>query len=298
LTALLFVAALIIIPISVTSQDVQDRFKAGPYVDDLVFEMLYSFDAQVPALQNDNIDILGDYLNLEQYFALESSENIETVSTLRNGYGYVTINTAKYPLNITAFRRAIAFALDKERISEEAFMNLSEPLDSCIPKINPFSIEGELLEDYYTSDITTAQQLLTDAGFNDTDSDGDIEAPDGSEISIEVYIPDFIAFGIPDGVGLIFETALQELHINYTRQTDDWITNIYNRRKAVFLILMQTGWLMTSGLRTQMSLSRTMLTSETRHSILCANNYSIQLSGHRSLMQLERCRGSSHMSVQ
>ncbi|MHA2164002.1 MAG: ABC transporter substrate-binding protein, partial [Candidatus Thorarchaeota archaeon] len=160
LIALLFVAALTLIPLSVASQSVQDSFKAGPFVDDLVFEMLYSFDAQVPALQNDNIDILGDYLNLEQYFALESSENIETVTTLRNGYGYVTINTAKYPLNITAFLRAIAFALDKERISEEAFMNLSEPLDSCIPKINPFSIEGELLEDYYISDITTAQQLL------------------------------------------------------------------------------------------------------------------------------------------
>ncbi|MHA2350990.1 MAG: ABC transporter substrate-binding protein [Candidatus Thorarchaeota archaeon] len=229
LTVLLFVAALTIIPISVTSQSVQDRFKAGPFVDNLVFNVFYSYDAQVLALQNDDIDIIDDYLNLEQYFALESSENIETVSALKNGYGYVMFNTAKYPLNITALRRAIAFALDKERISEEAFMNLSEPLDSCVPKINPFSIEGELLDSYYTSDIVTAQQLLTDAGFNDTDSDGDIEAPDGSEILLELFLPDSSTFDIPDGVGLIFETALQDLHINYTRQTDDWIANIYNR---------------------------------------------------------------------
>jgi ABC-type transport system substrate-binding protein len=208
---------------------VQDRFKVGPYVDNLVFNVISSDDALVRALQNDDIDIIGDNLDLEQYLALESSEDIETVSTLRNGYGYVLINTAKYPLNITALRRAIAFALDKERISQEAFMNLSEPLDSCVPKVNPFSVEDQLIDSYYTSDIATAQQLLIDAGFNDTDSDGDIEAPDGSEILLELFLPDSHTSTIPGGVGLIFEDALQDLHINYTRQTDDWIADIYNR---------------------------------------------------------------------
>ncbi|MHA2135775.1 MAG: ABC transporter substrate-binding protein [Candidatus Thorarchaeota archaeon] len=225
---LCLVVILVIVPsVSVLSSGVQIGEEIGPNVDGLIFRVLSHDVSQVLALQNDEIDMIAEYLDVELYSALSSSEDFDITQTLRNGYGYVTLNTAKYPLNITAFRRAIAFAVDKERISEYAFMNLSEPLDSCVPRINPFSAENELVDRFYTPDITKAKQLLADAGFNDTDSDGYIEAPDGSEIFLEVFIPD--SSGIPDGVGEVFETALQELDIDYVRETDDWITDIYRR---------------------------------------------------------------------
>jgi peptide/nickel transport system substrate-binding protein len=225
---LFLIAILVIVPsVSVLSSGVQIGEKIGPNVDGLVFRVLNHDVSQVLALQNDEIDMIAEYLDVELYSALSSSEDIDITQTLRNGYGCVTLNTAKYPLNITAFRRAIAFAVDKVGISEYAFMNLSEPLDSCVPRINPFSAENELVDRFYTPDLTKAKQLLADAGFNDTDSDGYIEAPDGSEIFLEVFIPD--TGDIPDGVGEVFETALQELDINYVRETDDWITDIYRR---------------------------------------------------------------------
>jgi peptide/nickel transport system substrate-binding protein len=228
--ALFLIGILIIVPsVSVLSSGIQNGEGIGPNVDGLVFTVISHDATQVLALQNDEIDMIAEYLDAEQYSALSTSEDIAIAQTLGNGYGLVTINTAKYPLNITAFRRAIAFAVDKERISQYAFMNLSEPLDSCVPRINPFSAEDVLADRFYASDLTKARQLLADAGFNDTDSDGYIEAPNGSEILLEVFIPDSSTSGIPDGVGEVFEDALQELDINYERETDDWITPIYSR---------------------------------------------------------------------
>ncbi len=229
----LFIITLILSPYSITmladAQDVGVEQKTGPFVDSIVFHVITSVDQQILALQDNDIDIIGQFLSGEQSSVLEASENIEIAQTLQNGYGYVAINTAKYPLNITAFRRAIAFALDKEKISEDALLNYSIPLDSCIPRINPFSAEDQLADCYYISDMTTAQQLLADAGFSDIDSDGVTEAPDGSDFCVELFIPDTFLDGNPNSVGEVFETALQNLHINYTRETDDWLCGIYNR---------------------------------------------------------------------
>ncbi|TFG10171.1 hypothetical protein EU538_02760 [Candidatus Thorarchaeota archaeon] len=156
----------------------------GPYVDRLVYNIIEGDDQQILALQNDEIDLIGEDISPYSLGTLQESENIEIASSLRNGYGYVVINTAKYPFNITAFRRALAFAIDKEAISRDVWNGHSVPLDSCIPQINPFSIEGQLSYNYYENDSVYGNQLLDQAGFFDIDEDGFREAPDGSDFSV------------------------------------------------------------------------------------------------------------------
>ena len=119
-------------------------FKNGPYVDKVVYKVVEGEDQRILAIQNDEIDMIGEMIDPTHLATLEADEDIEIAPTLRNGYGYISINTAKYPLNITAFRRALAFALDKQAISDDAWDGLSQPLDSCVPVINPFSCEGKL----------------------------------------------------------------------------------------------------------------------------------------------------------
>ncbi|TFF93011.1 hypothetical protein EU546_06780, partial [Candidatus Thorarchaeota archaeon] len=156
----------------------------GPYVDRLVYKFIEGNDAQILALQNDEIDLIGEDISPFYLPTLQESENIGIDSSLRNGYGYVVINTAKYPFNITAFRRALGFAIDKEAISQDAWSGQSIPLDSCIPQINPFSIEGQLSYNYYENDSVYGNHLLDQAGFFDIDEDGFREAPDGSDLYV------------------------------------------------------------------------------------------------------------------
>ena len=154
LQSTLFINAQIIVP---------GTFKSGPYVDKIVFKVITQDDQQVLALLDDEIDLIGDFVNpiyLQTYF-----EPIDISYTPRNGYGYTIINCDRYPLNITDFRRAVAFAVDKYQISDVVWEGLSEPHDSFVPKINPFSIEGQLDYSYYASDIEYANYLLDRAGF-------------------------------------------------------------------------------------------------------------------------------------
>ena len=143
-----------------------DGTKNGAYVEKLVYNVIEGDDQQVLALQNNEIDLIGDMVDPTHLPTLEAAANVEVANVLRNGYGYVVINTAKNPFNYTSFRRALAFALDKQAISDDAWDGLSEPQDSCVPKVNPFSCEGLLPYTYYEANVILGNSMLDDAGFD------------------------------------------------------------------------------------------------------------------------------------
>ncbi len=186
--------------------------KSGPFIDKIIFRVITGSDEQVLALLNNEIDAIGDSVSPTCLPDLMEAEDIEVTETLMNSYGYVAINTARYPFNITGFRRAVAFAVDKERISREVWDGLSVPLDSVIPRANPFSIEGNLPYTYYEANVPLGNQLLDGMGFLDTDSDGFREAPDGSDF--DVVVGTTISASIFEEVRQVFLEGLQGLHLN------------------------------------------------------------------------------------
>ncbi|MHA2045366.1 MAG: ABC transporter substrate-binding protein, partial [Candidatus Thorarchaeota archaeon] len=75
---------------------------------------------------------------------LDADPDISIFSALRNGYGHITINCRDYPLNISAFRRAFAFAFDKTRVTAEIMDGFSQEHDSLVPYPNSWSIEDDM----------------------------------------------------------------------------------------------------------------------------------------------------------
>ncbi|MHA2140285.1 MAG: ABC transporter substrate-binding protein [Candidatus Thorarchaeota archaeon] len=188
---IVFLMMMMISPVWVSAQTVpyEDWTKflhQGPYIDKAVSKVSSSKDASILWLLNDEIDAIGGQIDPENLPELGEAENIGLEGTLRNGYGHLTINCAKYPYNITAFRRALAFALDKEMISDDIWVGESQPHDSIVAAPNPFTIEGQLPYTYYTAQPEIGNQLLDEAGFHDVDADGTREAPDGSEFHVVV----------------------------------------------------------------------------------------------------------------
>ena len=187
---------------------------AGVHVETLVFSVISQGDEQVLALLNDEIDLIGNTIDPTFIPSLEEAEDIELASVLRNGYGYLTINCAKYPLNITAFRRAFAFALDKTAITADVFEGFSVPQDSVVPQVNSFSIEGQLPYTYYESNMMFGHQLLAAAGFSDIDEDIYLEAPDGSDFDVMIEVAQSSQLAID--VGDFAAATLTALNINAT----------------------------------------------------------------------------------
>ena len=167
-----------------------------------------------------DVDMIDDPLVPSQISLLTGAEDIQIESTPRNGYGYLAINCDKYPLDITAFRRALAFALDKEAVSQSVWAGHSDPIDACVPPTSSFSVEGSFSYSYHTAQIALANNLLNDAGFVDVDADDYRDAPDGSpfEIVLEIDGASETAVGTGDEV----VEALEALGITVSIQSDDY----------------------------------------------------------------------------
>ena len=164
--------------------EVSIPLKSGPYIDTILFSIISSDSQTVQALLDNEIDLIGGVIDPTYLLELSEAENVAVTSVPVNEYGYLTINTARYPFNITAFRRALAFALDKRGICQEAWNNLAVPQDSCVLQMSPWSAEGLFGYDYYDADVQTGNRLLDDAGFRDIDEDWIREAPDGSKLDV------------------------------------------------------------------------------------------------------------------
>ncbi|TFG11122.1 hypothetical protein EU537_13270, partial [Candidatus Thorarchaeota archaeon] len=199
-------------PLFVTAQDLGGNWKSGPYVNKIVYNVIEGDDQQVLALQNDEIDLIGDMVDPQFLGALTEAEDIDVANVLRNGYGYIVINNRDYPFNITAFRRALAFAVDKEAISDNVWDGLSVPQDSPVPQVNPFSIEGQLPYTYYEANVELGNQMLDDAGFEIDEDTGFRTAPNGEAFDVLVECAQSSSIAIE--VGQIFAEALQALHID------------------------------------------------------------------------------------
>ena len=141
-------------------------FKVG-YVDQIVYPVIEGEEQEVLALIQGEIDIIGEQLNPTYLPVLLADPNINITQTDRQGYGIIHLNTRKAPMNWTAFRRAVAFAVDKETGVQDIWEGYAEPFDSSNPpKLLEWSIESALLETYYNQDQVSIQTILTQAGIN------------------------------------------------------------------------------------------------------------------------------------
>ena len=76
------IAGPVLIPNAVPAQITESSLKSGPYVDKLVYNIITQDDQQVLALQDNEIDIIGDWVDPSFLFTLEESNNIQIASTL------------------------------------------------------------------------------------------------------------------------------------------------------------------------------------------------------------------------
>jgi ABC-type transport system substrate-binding protein len=195
----------------------ETALEQGPYLDRIRYDIIPNTANLVQAIHDDDIDILQARLDDSiQFLALDAATNIEIAKYDRNGYGYAVLNTAKYPLSITALRRAIAFACDKQAICTDLFEGMATPQDSPIPLANPYCIDGDLSYDYYASDIDHANQLLDDAGFLIPEGETYRHAPNGTPFNITIEVSD--SWGISIELGAAFESAMQALHVDAVSQ--------------------------------------------------------------------------------
>ncbi|MFX0121236.1 MAG: ABC transporter substrate-binding protein [Promethearchaeota archaeon] len=149
----------------------------GGYVDEIEFVVFT--ETEIPlamlALQNGDVDGYDERLNylLEYLPVLVKNPYIEITFTPSRLFRSLTLNCEKFPTNITAFRRAMAFGFDKYRANVECIGGIGHPQDSYIPQtLAEWEVESVLPEHFYDADFVSGNASLEKAGFKDLDGDG------------------------------------------------------------------------------------------------------------------------------
>ncbi|MFX1515056.1 MAG: ABC transporter substrate-binding protein [Promethearchaeota archaeon] len=149
----------------------------GGYIDEIQFKIYIRSDEgthlAIQALQDGSIDAFQMAIPLEYQEALRANPDINLTSSLTNNLRIVLLNTKRFPTNITGYRRAIAFAIDKEKINNEVMGGAAVPMDSHIPLVaTRLAIEDKLDTHFYDKDIAAGNVSLDRAGFKDLNGDG------------------------------------------------------------------------------------------------------------------------------
>ncbi|MFX0013276.1 MAG: ABC transporter substrate-binding protein [Promethearchaeota archaeon] len=147
----------------------------GGYVDEIEFVIFT--ETEIPlamlALQNGDIDAYDERILQDYLAALVRDQNIDVTFTPSVRYRALTLNCEKFPLNITAFRRAMAFGFDKYRANVECIGGVGQPQDGHIPiSATEWEIDSEVSNHFYEADFASGNASLENAGFIDLDGDG------------------------------------------------------------------------------------------------------------------------------
>ncbi len=131
------------------------------------------------------------------------------------------LNTTKQPMNDAAFRKALAYSINVDDIVNVAYANLVKAADptGLLPTLSDY-IDQTVVDNLgWTYDPDQAKSILEAAGYTMGD-DGFYNAPDGSDIALEVTCP----FGWTDWMEAInvIATSAQAAGINVKAETPDY----------------------------------------------------------------------------
>lgn len=104
---------------------------------------------------------------------------------------WLVLNTTKKPMDDPEFRRAVAHAIDVDKIVDSVYGRIVRKADptGLVPTWDKY-IDQEVVDELgFSYDEAEAKQIMADAGYADTNGDGFVEAPDGSEIKLTLIVP-------------------------------------------------------------------------------------------------------------
>ncbi len=207
----------------------------GPaYLDELIVLNVAEASTRMALIETGEVDMVYSPINA-QVPGFESDPGFYIVYGTRPGVPRIfVLNTEQFPFDDVNTRQAVAWAIDRERMLTEVFENIgSVPKGFLTPGLFGYWEEGE--SQWPGFDLDKAAQMLSDAGWADSDGDGILDK-DGQAFSITYgQIP-----GFPfDQFGQIVVSDLAKLGIE---------TAIENEEQAAYLADMRAGKWELSGM--------------------------------------------------
>jgi peptide/nickel transport system substrate-binding protein len=175
----------------------KNYWRGAPKVDEVIFQTYQNQDTMAQDLKTGAIQT-GWNIPSAQFSAIDNEPDLESIRAVTIGFDELGMNCADkkiYPkstghpvLQDPAFRSALQWAVDKEKIVAIGYNGNAAPADTIVTR-DLYSAEA----DYhltppspYTFDLDKARQALDAAGYPDGDGDG-IREYKGKPIKLRLY---------------------------------------------------------------------------------------------------------------
>ena len=165
-------------------------------IDEIIFQMYTNNDTLAAELKSGIIQ--GGNVQAAAYRALEGSPGLATSLALDNGFDELGFNCYEgaaslgHPILLDpAFRSALAWAIDHDKIAEIAWGGFADPATTIITADyydESLDYHWEPTDDVArTYDPEKCKELLDAAGYTDSDGDGVREDKDGEPIKLRLW---------------------------------------------------------------------------------------------------------------
>jgi peptide/nickel transport system substrate-binding protein len=147
---------------------------------------------------------------------------------------WLVMNTTKPPMDDPAFRRAMAFAIDVDKIVNVVYGNIVQKANptGLLPIWEQYIDQAVVDELGFTYDPAQANAILDEAGYLDVNGDGFREMPDGSPIELTIIVPNGWTDWM-ESIRVIAESA-QAVGINLTPDFPDYSALVDARNSGNF----------------------------------------------------------------
>lgn len=176
---------------------------ALPYLNKLIYLIVQSEDVSVLKFMDGELDAIG--LRASDYPLVKPLEDKRNFTVLDIGAAYssnfiffnqnrdINPKTKKPyvdPVKLKwftdlDFRRAVAYAIDKERIIRIVMNGFGYPQHAAMSPSAGFFYNPDVRK--YSYDLDKAKEILSKAGYKDRDGDGFLEDEDGNRIEFTLY---------------------------------------------------------------------------------------------------------------
>lgn len=171
-------------------------WKGKPKLDGVLVKVVPSSSIAV-AIKEGKYDLV-QHFNASKWKEIEGVDNIDVLGRQELYYSYMSFKLGKYDfknnhvvtdvenakMGDVELRKALAYALDIEQVSEVYYYGLRERANSLIPPVFESFFDDSL--EGYTYDPEKAIEILDAAGYKDVDGDGMREDKNGKPLEIKL----------------------------------------------------------------------------------------------------------------
>ena len=144
-------------------------WNGAPAIRNLVVRVIPDATTRTLELQTGSIDFAINTVPLDRVARFEQDDQFRVVAEPGSQYQYLAFNLKTKQLADVRVRRAIAHAIDRERIIRDLLQGYGKVTETLFPEGHWAHADGLTA---YSFDPATAKQLLDQAGFRDPDGDG------------------------------------------------------------------------------------------------------------------------------